>query len=100
MPQDRRDQVMNHLKPAYVYLATGVALILGGFYWFEWRPERIRTLCAMNLIHDQYAQNGSGGFDIKYWTDVCVQAGGSENFYEARDEGVKQGKSNEAKDSQ
>lgn len=77
------------LKPAYVYLAVGVALILGWFYWYEYRPSELRRLCAMNLIAEQYAQRDKT-FDVKHWTQICVEAGGAENFYDAFQKGMAQ----------
>lgn len=75
---------MTKLKPAYVYLAVAVALILGWFYWYEYRPSEIRKFCAMNLIAETYENNSNTEkFDIKRWTEICVEAGGSENFYKA-----------------
>lgn len=76
---------MSKLKPAYVYLAVGVALILGWFYWYEYRPAEKRRFCAMHLIAELYANDPKReSFDIKIWTEICVEAGGPENFDKAR----------------
>lgn len=55
------------LKPAYVYLAVGVALILGWFYWYEYRPTQARSECsdwavnaAINFHREKYNIEGEG----------------------------------------
>jgi|GEM_PF-3523577 len=72
-----------NLKPAYAYLAVGVALILGWFYWYEYRPEQIRKECAA-LVLEIYP-NAYGNYRrIRTIQNVCEDAGGAFEFRDAK----------------
>lgn len=71
-------------KPAYVYLAVGVALILGWFYWSDYRPTKISEECAAHVTERSRQQEGDRGAGwIEDWTEICAAAGGPEQFVQA-----------------
>ena len=70
--------MMTKLKPAYVYLAVGVALILGWFYWYEYRPEQLRERCTEELL--KWSDNETTNDWVRDWAGVCADAGGALNF--------------------
>lgn len=84
---------MTKLKPAYVYLAVAVALIMGWFYWYEYRPEQIRQECAASLIESAASQGRYEG--IRTAQNMCEDAGGVSNFLDAVERGMGQNSSPE-----
>ena len=84
---------MTKLRPAYVYLAVGVALILGWFYWYEYRPEQIRKECAAYII--AIAQSQGWYDEIRTMQNMCEDVGGAGDFWDAAQRGVAQNRSPE-----
>lgn len=84
---------MSKLKPAYVYLAVGVVLILGWFYWYEYRPEQIRKECAAFMTG--IAANAGTGNGLSGYQSLCADAGGIANFRDAFQKGMAQNRSPE-----
>lgn len=82
-----------NLKPAYVYLAVGVALILGWFYWYEYRPEQIRKECAAFVT--RVAANAGTGNGLSGYQSLCADAGGIANFRDAFQKGMAQNRPSE-----
>ena len=69
---------MTKLRPAYVYLAVGVALILGWFYWYEYRPSEATSECAKWAADTakQQPDMPDGSYDLQvrdHLYDVCLQ---------------------------
>lgn len=83
--------MMTKLRPAYVYLAVGVALIMGWFYWYEYRPEQIRQECAASLIESAASQGRYEG--IRTVQNMCEDAGGVSNYWDAVAKGMAQNRS-------
>lgn len=79
------------LKPTYVYLAVAVTLILGWFYWSEYRPMKIRIACseyALEKAMDQWVRHYGSNPDRSYSGDVrqdyysfCLDEAGLERHH-------------------
>ena len=82
-----------NLKPAYLYITVGVALISGWFYWYEYRPEQIRKECAAYLIEIAQSQGRYDG--IRTLQNMCEDVGGAGDFWDAAQRGVAQNRSPE-----
>lgn len=79
---------MTKFRPTCGYLVVGVALILGWFYWAEWRPEKIRQECATLLTEIAQKSGQYGG--IRTLQNMCEDAGGVSNFLDAAEKGMAQ----------
>jgi hypothetical protein len=79
---------MTKLKPAYSCLAVGVALIMGWFYWYEYRPEQIRKECA--AIMTEIAAKAGSSKGLSTYQNMCADAGGIANFRDAFQKGMRE----------
>ena len=73
---------MKRMKPAYAYLAVCVALMMGWFYWFELRPERIRNECAIKML--KRAKERDSSVDVaEKMISFCIKAGDADELVSA-----------------
>ena len=90
--------MMTKIRPAYVYLAVGVALIMGWFYWYEYRPEQIRQEseqirqeCAVFVSERAAAAAAAMPVrELSIVQNMCEDAGGKSNFMDAIGKGMAQ----------
>lgn len=68
---------MTKLNPVYVYLAVGVALIMGWFYWNEYRPMQVKEYCTEELL--KRLDKDKPDDWVRSWAVVCIDAGGPDN---------------------
>ena len=76
---------MSKLKPAYLYITVGVALILGWFYWYEYRPMQVRIKCAEEAL-DKARERGPGDgrytlYDREHYYIRCLDEAGLERKF-------------------
>lgn len=91
---------MSKIKPSYVYLLSAIGLILGWFYWFEYRPAKISEACSAYVAEASRNQGGDRDASwIKDWASVCTAVGGPKEFQESFDRGEKMKAESQAPDT-
>ena len=75
---------MTKLRPAYVFLAVGVALIFGWFYWYEYRPSKVSEECAAHVTElSRFQSFTTDAGWIEDWTSICTSTGGPRHFHQS-----------------
>lgn len=72
---------MTKIRPAYAYIAVGIALIMGWFYWTEVRPHAIAKDCAINILEFRTKNRDPNVVDSMLV--LCRHAGGYSEFEDA-----------------
>lgn len=55
-------------------IITIVLLLIGWFYWFQWRPSEIKKNCALSLMkaHPRYSYTNIA----EDWVKICEKSKG------------------------
>lgn len=75
--------VTSFLKRCWL-LVLSLLLLIGWFYWFQWRPTHIRSLCqknAFDVLADSIKLSKDFSFDdgqktLKHLYEVCLHKHG------------------------
>lgn len=76
---------MSKPKLSYTYLAVAVVLLMGWFYWYEYRPMQIRIECSERGI-EKARERGSGdgrynSYDREHYYVRCLDEAGLERNF-------------------
>lgn len=69
-------------KLTIAFVASVASLLLGGFYWYEYRPAKLKQECSIFVTERSRLHNDIDDYAkwINDWTAVCVNTGGRESF--------------------
>ena len=65
---------MKKLKEHWIVILLIFFLVLGAFYWFQWRPAKIRINCANKMHKATPADTIQGSFEEML--SLCLLKGG------------------------
>jgi hypothetical protein len=86
---------MKRFDLRWATLITFVVLLLGWWYWYEYRPQKIREECAQIVIRGVMSSTGNVA-DVersgRVIQNICEDAGGADASTEAALEGRAQKK--------
>ena len=87
---------MKNFDVRWATLITFAVLLSGWWYWYEYRPQKTKEDCAQFMARVSAASAGNPDIKetgdaylkiINHMQNVCVDAGGPENFEKALEGG-------------
>ncbi|MEA3449431.1 MAG: hypothetical protein U9Q85_00395 [Patescibacteria group bacterium] len=70
---------MKKLKEYWMIIILLICFLGMGFYWYEWRPYKIRIQCAKETVESYESINSFGTPDqLKLYLDICLKKKGLE----------------------
>jgi len=88
--------MMTRFNVRWATLITFIALLLGCWYWYQYRPQKISEECAQfttvattaNLADNENQSSGDAFLKVSdQFQKACIDAGGVANFKNALDAG-------------
>lgn len=71
---------MKNIKFKYVILFFILIILIGAFYWYEWRPINIRKECFAKTMENVNKNNGDRE-DVNYFYKKCFREYGEKDSF-------------------